>query len=135
MTYTRKGLLLFMTFFVAGSTVLHSQGNLAGDGVQEVMAFYSKSELEVLSSDALLSEAFLISHALRLVKSSSKPIPEWQLLPGDADTPLAQRILGSRFRPICSEFLWLQTAEGWYIMMPSLERFNHTFNRRYKAEK
>jgi len=99
------------------------------------MAFYGQSEAEVLSSDVWSAEAFLVSDAVRILKNPGKPVSKWQELPGGSEASLAQRILASDFRPIPGEFLWLQTIEGWYVVVPSKERFDIALNRKKNIQK
>ena len=116
--------------WLAGFSAVMGQSSLSVDGIQEVMAFYGQSEAEVLSSDVWSAEAFLVSDAVRILKNPGKPVPKWQELPGGSEASLAQRILASDFRPIPGEFLWLQTIEGWYVVVPSKERFDIALNRK-----
>ena len=111
------------------------QSSLSVDGIQEVMAFYGQSEAEVLSSDVWSAEAFLVSDAVRILKNPGKPVLKWQELPGSSEASLAQRILASAFRPLQGEFLWLQTIEGWYVVIPSKERFDIALNRKKTSQK
>ena len=120
---------------LAGLSTMLGQSNLSVDGIQEVMTFYDKSEAEVLSSDVWSAEAFLVSDAVRILRNPGKPVAEWQELPGSSDVSLAQRILASAFRPLQGEFLWLQTIEGWYVVIPSKERFDIALNRKKTIQK
>ena len=121
--------------WLAGLSAAMGQSSLSVDGIQEVMAFYGQSEAEVLSSDVLSAEAFLVSDAVRILKNPGKPVSKWQELPGGSEASLAQRILASDFRPIPGEFLWLQTIEGWYVVVPSKERFDIALNRKKNIQK
>ena len=121
--------------WLAGLSAVMGQSNLSADGIQDVMAFYGKSEAEVLSSDVWSAEAFLVSDAVRILKNPGKPVSKWQELPGGSEASLAQRILASDFRPIPGEFLWLQTIEGWYVVVPSKERFEIALNRKKNIQK
>ena len=121
--------------WLAGLSAAMGQSSLSVDGIQEVMAFYGQSEAEVLSSDVWSAEAFLVSDAVRILKNPGKPVSKWQELPGGSEASLAQRILASDFRPIPGEFLWLQTIEGWYVVVPSKERFEIALNRKKNIQK
>jgi hypothetical protein len=121
--------------WLAGLSAAMGQSSLSVDGIQEVMAFYGQSEAEVLSSDVWSAEAFLVSDAVRILKNPGKPVSKWQELPGGSEASLAQRILASDFRPIPGEFLWLQTIEGWYVVVPSKERFDIALNRKKNIQK
>lgn len=121
--------------WLAGLSALMGQSSLSSDGIQDVMAFYGKSEAEVLSSDFWSAEAFLVSEAVRILKNPGKPVSKWQELPGGSEASLTQRILASDFRPIPGEFLWLQTIEGWYVVVPSKERFDIALNRKKNIQK
>lgn len=121
--------------WLAGLSAVMGQSNLSADGIQDVMAFYGKSEAEVLSSDVWSAEAFLVSDAVRILKNPGKPVSKWQELPGSSEASLAQRILASDFRPMPGEFLWLQTIEGWFVVVPSKERFEIALNRKKNIQK
>ena len=121
--------------WLAGLSTMMGQSSLSVDGIQEVMAFYGQSEAEVLSSDVWSAEAFLVSDAVRILKNPGKPVLNWQELPGSSEASLAQRILASAFRPLQGEFLWLQTIEGWYVVIPSKERFDIALNRKKTSQK
>lgn len=122
-------------FWLLGLSTVMGQSSLSVDGIQEVMAFYGQSEAEVLSSDVWSAEAFLVSDAVRVLKNPGKPVAEWQELPGSSEASLAHRVLASDFRPIPGEFLWLQTIEGWYVVVPSKERFDLALNRKKIIQK
>jgi len=126
---------LGVIFWLVGLSTMTGQSGLSVDGIQEVMAFYGQSEAEVLSSDVWSAEAFLVSDAVRVLKNPGKPVAEYQELPGSSEASLAQRILASGFRPLPGEFLWLQTIEGWYVVVPSKERFDIALNRKKNIQK
>jgi hypothetical protein len=109
--------------------VSFAQSEAQDKGVAEVAAFYGIHAEEVLQSATWSAEACLVGKALRVIEEPGKAVPAYQLLPGDADVSLESRILASNFRPVSGQFTWLQTAEGWYVVLPSKERFDVLFER------
>ncbi|MGB1383628.1 MAG: hypothetical protein ACPH97_02400 [Flavobacteriales bacterium] len=98
-------------------------------GLHSVAEFHGITTQEAVASESLRAEACLVGPALRVVKNPGKAVPAFQILPGGQDMPLEHRVLQSTFRPAEGEFTWLQTAEGWYVVLPSKERFETLLNR------
>ena len=120
--------LLVLTTYGLGHVSFAQSGALE-KGVSAVANFYGAEASEVLQSKAWAAEACLVGQALRVIEEPGKAVPSYQLLPGSADVSLEARILASNFRPVSGEFTWLQTAEGWYVVLPSKERFDVLFER------
>lgn len=98
-------------------------------GLHSVAEFHGISAQEAVASELFRAEACLVGPAFRVVKTPGKAVPAFQILPGGQDMPLEHRVLQSTFRPAEGEFTWLQTAEGWYVVLPSKERFETLLNR------
>ena len=122
-----SALLVLMTLGLGG--VSYAQSDTPAKGVYAVAAFYGVDAQEVLQSEVWAAEACLVGKALRVIEEPGKAVPTYQLLPGSAGVALEARILASEFRPVSGEFTWLQTAEGWYVVLPSQERFDVLFER------
>jgi hypothetical protein len=104
-------------------------------GLSAVASFYGVSEQEVRASELMWKEACLVGPAMRVLKNPEKAVPVFHILTGTADTPLEHRVLESAYRPKAGEFTWLQSAEGWYVVLPSLERFEVLLNRSSNTSK
>jgi hypothetical protein len=118
-------LLVLMTLGLGH--VSFAQSDAVDKGVSAVANFYGAEASEVLQSETWAAEACLVGKALRVIEAPGKAVPAYQLLPGSADVSLEARILASDFRPVSGQFTWLQTAEGWYVVLPSKERFDVLF--------
>jgi hypothetical protein len=122
-----SALLVSMTFGL--ESMSFAQSEALDKGVSAVANFHGVETSEVLLSEAWAAEACLVGKALRVMEEPGKAVPSYQLLPGGVDVPLESRILASNFRPVTGQFTWLQTAEGWYVVLPSKERFDVLFER------
>lgn len=125
---------LFPTLIVtllAWTQVLHVEGQSATDlkGVDAVAAYHGISSDEVLESEALRMEVCLVGHALRIIQEPGKAVPTYVELPGEESESIESRVLASEFRPVAGEFTWLKTVEGWFVVLPSKERFDVLFER------
>lgn len=122
---------LFIVLFAGAIVVASAQSNTSAleVGLHSVAEFHGISVQEAVASESLRAEACLVGPAFRVVKNPGKAVPSFQILAGGQDTPLEHRVLQSTFRPAEGEFTWLQTAEGWYVVLPSKERFETLLNR------
>lgn len=128
-----SALLVLMTLGLGH--VSFAQSDALDKGVSAVANFYGAEASEVLQSEPWAAEACMVGKALRVIEEPGKAVPAYQLLPGSADVSLEARILASDFRPVSGQFTWLQTAEGWYVVLPSKERFDVLFERTKTSKK
>lgn len=108
---------------------LMAQPNAVQQGMKAVCAFHNVSADEVLESPQLRSEVCLVGPAFRVLKKPDKQVPDWQPLAGEATQTLEARVLASGIRPVAGSFTWLKSTEGWYVVIPSQERFEVLSNR------
>ena len=122
--------LAFLVMMTLGlSHTCLAQSELKDTGVSSVASFYGVEEQDVLQNEMWAAEAYMVGKGLRVIEKPGKTVPASQFLPGSAEASLASRILESEFRPVSGQFTWLQTAEGWYVVLPSKERFDVLFER------
>lgn len=119
--------LVLMTFGL--SHMCLAQSELRDTGVSSVALFYGVNEQDVLQNETWAAEAYMVGKGLRVIEKPGKTVPASQYLPGSPEVSLESRILQSKFRPVSGQFTWLQTAEGWYVVLPSKERFDVLFER------
>lgn len=98
-------------------------------GVTSVAMHHNISVDEVLASDERREEACLLGTAMRVIQEPGKNVPEFQELPGGSDLSVESRLLMSTFRPVAGQFTWLRTVEGWFVVIPSKERFEVLLDR------
>ena len=106
-----------------------AQTSAVQQGMIAVCTFHNVTEEEVLDSPHLQSEVCLVGPAFRVLKRPEKDVPTWQLLEGESTRSLEERVLSSGIRPVPGSFTWLKSIEGWFVVIPSQERFEVLLNR------
>ena len=106
-----------------------AQTNAVQQGMNAVCTFHNATAEEVLDSPHLQSEVCLVGPAFRVLKSPEKEVPAWQPLEGESTWSLEERVLSSGIRPVPGSFTWLKSVEGWFVVIPSQERFEDLLNR------
>ncbi len=118
-----------MKSFFACLAVLHIAGACSGQcaslecGIETVAAFHMVSTQQVLESETWMKEAFLVGLATRMTQRQPKGEQHFNLLPGDPDRALEFRLLASSYRPEPGRLTLLYTQDGWFLALPSQERF------------